>query len=437
MRSRKHRAARSLTATLASAFLVLSVVVLLISSGLQLVSNIQAQQQALARQQQLVAQDAAKAVSNFIQEKLGVLETTVQLANPAKASQEEQRQILASLLGLQSAFRQLAILDLQDQEVTRLSRLSQMTSGQLADQFIDDLRPQIQQGERYVSPVYIDPVTSEPLVIIAVPVVNALREFQGTLIAEVNLKFMWDLVDRLPVGETGKVFVVDRQGNLIAFGDIARVLRGENVRNLEKVGEFIASNAPADATPAHLTTGIQGTTVVGTYVPLGTPDWAVVAELPWREAYREVIRGAAISVGVTLAMAALAGLIGAYMARRLVVPLINLTGTATRIAAGETELQAAVGGPSEIARLAAAFNSMTQQLRGLIGGLEQRVAERTQDLARRSTYLEATARVAQEASATLNVANLLPRVAALISEQFDFYHTGIFLIDPTIKKIPV
>ena len=177
--------------------------------------------------------------------------------------------------------------------------------------------------------------------------------------------------------------------------------------------------------------------MVGTYVPLGTPDWAVVAELPWREAYREVIRGAAISVGVTLAMAALAGLIGAYMARRLVVPLINLTGTATRIAAGETELQAAVGGPSEIARLAAAFNSMTQQLRGLIGGLEQRVAERTQDLARRSTYLEATARVAQEASATLNVANLLPRVAALISEQFDFYHTGIFLIVGSIKKIPV
>ncbi|MCS7177763.1 MAG: GAF domain-containing protein [Anaerolineae bacterium] len=51
------------------------------------------------------------------------------------------------------------------------------------------------------------------------------------------------------------------------------------------------------------------------------------------------------------------------------------------------------------------------------------------DLARRARYLEATAIVTKEATSALNVEMLLSRVAALISECFGFYHTGIFLID--------
>jgi nitrate/nitrite-specific signal transduction histidine kinase len=66
------------------------------------------------------------------------------------------------------------------------------------------------------------------------------------------------------------------------------------------------------------------------------------------------------------------------------VPLIDLTGTATRIADGEIELQASVGGAKEISALAMAFNTMTAQLRELIGSLEERVAARTKALAPRS-----------------------------------------------------
>jgi rsbT co-antagonist protein RsbR len=68
------------------------------------------------------------------------------------------------------------------------------------------------------------------------------------------------------------------------------------------------------------------------------------------------------------------------LARRLAVPLVNLTGIATRITAGEMELQAIVGGPRETASLASAFNSMTGQLRQILGDLEQRVHDRTIDL---------------------------------------------------------
>jgi GAF domain-containing protein len=62
--------------------------------------------------------------------------------------------------------------------------------------------------------------------------------------------------------------------------------------------------------------------------------------------------------------------------------------------------------------------------------LEERVAERTRMLARRARYLEATATVARSAALELDVRELLARVVVSISEQFGFYHTGIFFLEP-------
>ncbi len=61
--------------------------------------------------------------------------------------------------------------------------------------------------------------------------------------------------------------------------------------------------------------------------------------------------------------------------------------------------------------------------------LEQQVSDRTADLRQRSTQLETAALVAREASAIHDLDQLLERVVNLISERFDFYHAGLFLLD--------
>ena len=75
-------------------------------------------------------------------------------------------------------------------------------------------------------------------------------------------------------------------------------------------------------------------------------------------------------------------------------------------------------------------NQAAQGWRELNETLEQRVADRTRDLDRRARYLEAIAEVAKGASSLLNLQELLSQVVELISTQFGFYHTGIFLLDP-------
>ena len=70
--TKRPRVTQGLTATLGLAFFTVSVVALLISGGLQIFFNFQTHQTLVFSNQHLIAQEAARTVSNFIQEKLSV-----------------------------------------------------------------------------------------------------------------------------------------------------------------------------------------------------------------------------------------------------------------------------------------------------------------------------------------------------------------------------
>jgi PAS domain S-box-containing protein len=418
------RPARSLTATLAIAFFGLSVVTLLVSGSFALYNNIRSLRDSIASSQLLIAQDAGKTVGNFIQDKFIALEAAVEMVNPVSASVDVRKTTLESLFSLHPAFRQIALLDKEGRQLAQASHIAPDLSPQFALQLKGDAITQTAQGQRYISPVYIDDQTSEPLTAIAIPVTDIFGDIQGTLIAEIDLKFMWDLVDRLKVGETGYVYVVDNEGNLIAFGDTARVLSGENVKQISEVKAFIGNPASADDITVDVNsyTGLLGEKVVGTYDPLGTPQWAVVTELPYREAYQPVFQAVAVSIATLLVIAFLAGLVGVLVARRLSAPLINLSNFATEVGSGNLSSQAEVAGPAEIAKVAATFNTMTAQLRDLIGSLEQRVAERTKALA-------TSAEVSRSLTAILDPRQLTNEVVKQIQTAFNYYYAQIYLFD--------
>lgn len=420
----KPKSSRSLTVTLAIAFFSLSAVVLLVVSGLNLYLNFQTQQKAISSQQELIAGEASKTVSSFIDGQFGVLETAVDLVDPVSVYGQKRESVLESLLGLQPAFRQLVLLNTQDRQLTEASRLAQTSSGKIFDQLTEDALTQIHQGERYISPIYVDEATSEPLVVMAIPVTDIFGDFKGTLAVEMNLKFMWDLVDQLKVGETGYAYVVDDKGNLIAFHDTGRVLKGENVAYIEEVEEFVENpTLSGDITPESVSyTGLLGAEVVGTYVPLGTPQWAVVTEVPVSEAYQELIGQASLALAITVGVALLAGLIGLLLARRLSAPLVDLSIIATEVAGGNLSVSANVAGPTEIAQVASTFNEMTSRLREFITTLEQRVADRTRALA---TSAEVTRRLAT----VLDPTQLVSEVVGEVRAAFDYYYAQIYLLD--------
>src|SRR5213076_722316 len=85
---------------------------------------------------------------------------------------------------------------------------------------------------------------SEPYMTMVVPERGAGT---GSTLAEVNLKFVGDVVTRLTTGQAGYAYVVDGQGRLIAHRDISLVLQNNDLSTLSQVQEARARAAQSPA----------------------------------------------------------------------------------------------------------------------------------------------------------------------------------------------
>jgi methyl-accepting chemotaxis protein len=354
-----------LTTILALAFFLLSVVSLVVSGVVQILAYLGTQQETIKGKQQLIAREATNAVGGFIQDKRRMLSTAVDLTNPGDSSREARQRLISNLLALEPSFRNLVLLDSRGERLAAGSHISRYDADRFLGLLVGETAAGMRRNDVYLSNVYIEILTGEPMIILSVVERNAFKDLRSILVAELDLKFMWDLIGTVTVGENGlgNVYVVDRQGALIAFKDTTRILKGEKLNQVKAVAEFIAHPETTSVADIWTYDGITGKSVVGTYQRLVSPDWAVVTEVPVSEAYREVTQATLVSVIVTAVMALAAGLVGFILARRLSAPLVNLTATAAAIAAGDNVLEARVTGSKEVNALAEAFNSMTAQLR--------------------------------------------------------------------------
>jgi methyl-accepting chemotaxis protein len=376
----------SLTVTLTIAFLVLSIAVLLFAGSLETYFNFRNQQKIIIYEQQLIAQKAAGEVKNFIEEKLGILKRSAVIGSLANASQEDQKLVLEKLLGEVPSFRRLILFNSEQQESANVSRLSEITTSKFTEQLKNDVFSSLKQEETYIGPIYIDEMSQEPMIILASPVKNVFGDLKGVLTAEVNLKFIWDLVGNMKIGQNGLAYVVDKKGNLIAFGDISRALKGENIKNLTEVNEFI--NNEEVVSTADIVKGIQGTNVVSTFVPLGRPDWAVIIELPLAEAYSSIIQMLKLSLWIILANLILAIATGFYLSKIITKPIINLRDAARKMSLGNLDIKIETKYKDEIGELAADFINMTEKLKESRMNLEAKVIERTSELKKTKEQLE-------------------------------------------------
>jgi PAS domain S-box-containing protein len=375
---KKTRNYRSLTVTLAIAFMALSAIVLLITSCLDMYFNFRTQRRIIFNQQQLIAQDAANTVKNFIKEKFNVLDAAVRLGDMAVPQQVERKLILEKLLGLEPAFRQLVLLNTQKEQVQRVARVSNLGLGQLSEWLGNDLLSNMWDEEKYVGPIYIDEVSSEPMVVMAVRIKNVFGDFKGLLVAEVNLKFMWDLVDNIEIGNKGFAYVVDKQGDLIAFGDISRVLRGENLIRLDEVKKFVNDNEFGHKEKANVSKGIEDTYVATTQAHLGVPDWAVIVELPITEAYEPIIMGFRLTLCVMFLSLLLAIIAGIYLSKRITRPIKDLRNATRNISKGNWNTKIEVKSKDEIGQLAVSFNQMVEDLNETTVSRDSLMAEITE-----------------------------------------------------------
>ncbi|MBN1308574.1 MAG: PAS domain S-box protein [Chitinispirillaceae bacterium] len=371
----------SLAFVLAGAFLGVTMTVLLITHFPEMYYAFRNQRSVIDNIQNYIARDAADKVRNYLRQKVSIMEGVAYLEDLAAAPKRERQLILEKLLGLEPAFRHLLLFDGNDRELAGISRHSFRRKVRFKGLVEREVVPRMRQGEVYMGSIHVDEVTSEPMVVIAVPVTDIFGDQKGALIAEVNLKFMWDMIAGIKVGKNGTAYVIDRQGTLLAFSDISRVLKGERLNRLKGLSDFIG-NADSPDSKTGLFKGINGKYVASNYVPLGTPDWAVVTEMPVIEAYETVILQLTAMLLLMLLGVAVAVATGIILSRRIAKPIIDLRNAASKIGKGRFDIciEAEKGTAEEIAELAQSINRMAYDLRQTttsIDSLNREIEERT------------------------------------------------------------
>lgn len=206
---------------------------------------------------------------------------------------------------------------------------------------------------------------SEPYMRIAVA---GNRAAAGIVVADINLKLIWDIIARIRIGDTGHALIVDDTGRLVAHPDISMVLRsGAGAADFSRLKSVVnAANGSAVRT-----TGEDGKPAVALSVRAANVGWTVIAEQPAAEAY-ESIRAALwrslmlICIGIILALA-----LAWWRACRMWVPIRQLETGVEQVGLGQFNHRIDIRSGDEFEQLADRFNQMAEEL-----GTSQQKSER-------------------------------------------------------------
>ena len=378
------------------ALFVAVVCVALLTNGLfEIGFSYQENKQALTRIQREQAEAAAAKIGQFIKDIEGQIGWTTQL--PWTASALEQRRFDAlRLLRQVPAITELAQLDSTGKEQLRVSRLAMDAVGVGTDFSKDPKFTEAVAKKIYYGPVYFRR-ESEPYMTLAMA---GARRDAGVSVAEVNLKFIWDVVSQIRVGKRGQAFVVDAQGRLIAHPDISLVLRNTDMSRLDYVKAARDDTASTAQQGVEIVKDVQGREVLTAHAAIQPLRWQMFVELPIDEAYAPLYESIKRSSWLLLGGLTLAFLAGLFLARKMIVPIQTLREGAARLGTGDLAQRISVKTGDELEALADQFNDMAGRLEESYADLENKVEQRTHELSESLEQQTATSEVLQVISSS-------------------------------------
>lgn len=359
---------------------------------------------------------------------LSVIEADLHATSTALTFTNDKEQVLRFLLERQPIIFEALLITPQGNVIAQRRRVGESAPVVTSQPWLETVK----QGQMYLGPVDYS-LFGVPFVDLAVAVKDSSENFAGTLLVRTDFTALWNPVTSLRIGKTGQAYIVDNNGQILAYRDLQVVRSGTSYSQ-------VTGSTPADMERSALNIfrSIQQNYVIAAAATVPGTSWYVIVEQAVSEALRAF---GLLTLGLLVALVLVvwqASSAIAFTLRRIITPMGKLQAAVQAIQAGNFAIRAEITSEDELGNLGRTFNTMTDQIQELVGSLEQRVAERTAELEAANQYnaekairLKAIADVNRAISSIRELKPLLLEITRQISEALGHYHVGIFLLDPS------
>jgi diguanylate cyclase (GGDEF)-like protein len=249
-------------------------------------------------------------------------------------------------------YQELMLLDLKGKLVATSAK--QATTLQLPAKWL----PRAQANKHTIGQPHWDETLQAGVVVVTQPIRTANERLLGVLAAKINFRTIGKILKNYAQGEIGELYLITGEGILLVSSRpisakfLETKLVGRTTRNL-----FFEEGDPQRYSSYH------GEPVVGALKRMSELDWGVVSEKERAKAYAQIVRLRDVTLVLVVGLLLFIGL-GAYLlGLTLVRPLDLLTGGASKVAAGDLEVDLPVLSGSEVGYLTEVFNDMVARLR--------------------------------------------------------------------------
>lgn len=230
----------------------------------------------------------------------------------------------------------------------------------------------------------------------------------GVAGCDLNLDMAREMLSKAKIYETGKAFLISKEGNFIYHDkySLDNSISSVDDPDLKALASTFLSGKPVFTSSPNSSDNFYAS------VPVGDSGWVLVLCVPQAEVYASATELLGIMVGITIAAFVLLAAILFYIARLISVPVENLAAFASNVARGDLRsVPQSTDRRDEIGTLHNAFCNMTENLRKLIRQLSEtagRVAASSSDL---------TANTQEAAQASEFAANSVAQIAETSTAQ--------------------
>jgi signal transduction histidine kinase len=248
------------------------------------------------------------------------------------------------------AFQRISSVNMQGQEIVT----SELGTSR-RDQSNEEAFQKASWGQSYISEVKVSN-DHIPFLIMAEPI-RELGRVRGVLLAELNLRNVWDIVDQIHIGKKGMAYLIDQDGRIIAHPDKKLVLRNADIAHPEVTKNVLAGEA------GNIEEFRNGQSWLVSYAPIKKLHWGLIIAQPESEAFASLELMKIQSFFILFLSIVVALLTSSILAHYMSQPLKVLIEGTHRIAHGNFSHYYRIHSRGEIDRLFFSFNRMMRKLR--------------------------------------------------------------------------